>query len=64
MRRVVVVLRSDVPGNRASFAMRARSERKFAALLAVGTVASEPFSTVNSLLTGKITENFAKAGLI
>jgi hypothetical protein len=33
-------------------------EKKFAASLAVGAVRSEPFSTVNSLVTGKITGNF------
>jgi hypothetical protein len=32
--------------------------------LAVGAVPSEPFSTVNSLLTGKITGNFADSGRI
>ena len=54
MRRVVVAFRTNVPGNWASFAMLACPERKFAGSLAVDAVPSEPFSTVNSLLTGKI----------
>jgi hypothetical protein len=34
------------------------------AALAVGAVHREPFSTANSLLTGKITGNLAESGLI
>ena len=46
VRRMVVVFRANVPGNRASFETRPRPERKFAGSLAVGAVHREPFSTV------------------
>jgi hypothetical protein len=44
--RMVVVLRVNVPVNRASFEMPVSPERKFAGSVAVGAVHREPFFTV------------------
>jgi len=47
-------------GNLGLFREPLTVEKKLAASLAVGAVPCEPFSTVNSLLTG----NFGESGLI
>jgi hypothetical protein len=45
------------------YAQRLTTERSKAGWLAVGAVQGEPFSAANSLLTGKLTENFGDSGL-
>jgi hypothetical protein len=46
------------------FAEHFNMERTKGGWLAVGAVAVEPLSTVNSLVTGKLTGKFAESGLI
>ena len=48
--------------NAGLFRIARPAEKKFADCLAVGAVQREPFSTANSLLTGKIAGNLAFSG--